>query len=226
MAYTPFAVDRPGIEHGRIEPTLFAPPDGDHIAMLGVETPNWSDREFAVGDKVELLQSDSKGGADVVRFSNRVRAPSAMPALSSDEPFALADGQTLQVAIDGGAIQTVTFATVDFASIGAARATEVAAAISSALTGATAAQTGRGRVTIRSDSTGRHSSVVVAGGTATALGFVELAWHVQFLINDVVVAQKRMLTGETRVFTDWTANLAAYSDPVEVKFRLVLGVVS
>ena len=226
MAYTPFAVNRPGVEHGRIFPQLSAPVDGDAIVMLGVESPGWTDRDFAIGDKVEASQSDSKGTADVVRFSNRVRAPSEMPALSSMEPFGLADGQTLQLAIDGGAVQTITFNTADFAVIGAARATEVAQAISAALAGASAAQTGRGRVVIRSATTGRHSRVEVVGGTATALGFVELAWHVQFLINGTVIAQKRMLTGEVREFSDWTANLAAYADPVEIKFRLVLGVVA
>ena len=225
MAYAPFAVKRPGIEHGRILPQAFEPAENDAVLMLGVESEGWVDRAFAIDDMFEAYQSDSKGTADVVRFANRVRAPSTMPAVSAEEPFTLLDGQTLIVAVDGGSPQTITFSTGDFLDIGNARATEVQAVIAGALTGAVAHSSGTGHVVLTSSTTGRHSRVEAVGGTAV-LGFTELAWFVELVINGVVMASKRMLTGEVRTFTDWTANLAAFADPVEIRFRLLLGAVT
>ena len=87
------------------------------------------------------------------------------------ETFALVNGQTLEVKVDGQTTaQTVTFVTGDFADIGNATALEVAAVLttqlaSPAATGGTAA----GAVTITSDSGG---TIQVVGGTANpTLGF-------------------------------------------------------
>lgn len=87
------------------------------------------------------------------------------------ELFALSNGQTLTVKVDGqSAEQTVTFLTGDFVDISNATAAEVASVISTQLsspsaTGGTAA----GAVTITSDSGG---TIQVTGGTANAvLGF-------------------------------------------------------
>lgn len=90
------------------------------------------------------------------------------------ETYALSDGQTLDVAIDGGGGQTVTFNAVDFDDIAEATAAEVAAVLNAAtagLTGASAEDDG-GSVRITSDTWGAGSSVQVTGGTANAvLGF-------------------------------------------------------
>lgn len=87
------------------------------------------------------------------------------------ETFALSDGQTLTVKVDGqSTAQTVTFNTGDFAVIGAATAAEVAAVISTDLSSPSATGgTSGGAVTITSDSGG---TIEVTGGTANAaLGF-------------------------------------------------------
>jgi phage tail sheath protein FI len=87
--------------------------------------------------------------------------------------FALADGQTLTVRIDGRPVQTISFLTAEFAAIGAATAAEVAAVINAKISGARATVTGAGmRVTITSDRRGTTSGVNVTGGTANgALAF-------------------------------------------------------
>lgn len=83
------------------------------------------------------------------------------------QPYPLKDGDTLIVKVDGGADQTVTFNTASFANMAQALASEVAAVIDAALTGADALASG-GYVTITSQST----SIDVVGGTAcNALGF-------------------------------------------------------
>lgn len=97
-------------------------------------------------------------------------AKAAKNALNS-EPFVLADGQTLLVEIDEGAIQVVTFSGGDFANIAAATAQEVADAITDDLSNAEAIDVG-GQVRLTSDRDGSGSSVRIAGGTASeALGF-------------------------------------------------------
>ena len=75
--------------------------------------------------------------------------------------------------IDGGTVQTVTFATANFAAIGAATAEEVAAVINGVIRGGRAIASSAGtKVTIQSDKRGTGSSVKVTGGTAnTALAF-------------------------------------------------------
>lgn len=226
MAYSPFVVKRPGIEHGRVIPSTFPIPEGDYTALLGTDTPGWEDRAFRVGDKFELYQEDVKSGAHLVSLESTIRSPSRMPVLSESEPFALADGQTLILAVDEGLPQTITFNAADFAAIGAARATELRDAINAELIGGIAAINGYGQVVIHSNDTGRHKGVEVVGGTATDPNFHELAWYAQLLISSIVVASRRLYPGETRAISDMTANLAGFPDPIEVRFRLILGVVA
>lgn len=98
-------------------------------------------------------------------------AKAALTSLNS-EPFPLADGLTLQLQVDEGATQTVTFATGDFTDITNATATEVADAIKAATSGLDAIDAG-GAVRITSDTDGSGSAVQVVGGTANpALAFV------------------------------------------------------
>lgn len=87
------------------------------------------------------------------------------------EPYDLDDGDTLQIQIDGGSVQTVTFSTGDFVDIDAATAAEVAAAISATITGGDSDAIGT-LVRIYSDTEGEGSSVQIVGGTAaTKLDF-------------------------------------------------------
>jgi hypothetical protein len=89
------------------------------------------------------------------------------------EPYALADGDTLEVKVDGAAApQVFTFAAADFANIGAALAAEVVAKVSAAIAGA-AADVDGGAVRILSASTVPGTSAIeVSGGSARGkLGF-------------------------------------------------------
>jgi hypothetical protein len=92
---------------------------------------------------------------------------------SKKEPYALLDGDTLEIKVDGAATpQVITFAADDFVTITAATAAEVVAKINASLTGA-AADADNGAVRIVSASSARGtSSVEVSGGTARdKLGF-------------------------------------------------------
>lgn len=87
------------------------------------------------------------------------------------ETYALSDGQTLTIKIDGGAVQTATFNTGDFADIANALASEVAAVIDTDIVGGTAVDAG-GSVRASSETDGPGSSIEITGGTANgALGF-------------------------------------------------------
>lgn len=89
----------------------------------------------------------------------------------NQEPFALANGQTLIVEVDEGAAQTVTFLSGDFANIAAATAAEVRDVINAALTGATAEALADGSVELQSDTAGTGSALRIAGSGNFALGF-------------------------------------------------------
>jgi hypothetical protein len=91
---------------------------------------------------------------------------------SKQEPFALADGDTLELSVDGGLPQVVAFAAADFANIAAARAAEVAAKLNASIGGA-AADVDGGGVRILSASTAPETTAIeVTGGTAREkLGF-------------------------------------------------------
>jgi hypothetical protein len=87
------------------------------------------------------------------------------------ETYALVDGQTLIVEVDGGAPQIATFNIADFGDINNATAAEIAAVILTDILGVTAADVA-GSVVITSATAGLLSSVQVTGGTANAaLGF-------------------------------------------------------
>ena len=98
---------------------------------------------------------------------------SAATAVSSGnaETYALTNGQTLTVKVNGGGVQTATFNTGDFVDINNATAAEVAAVIDSDITGISASDEG-GYVRIANDSEDSGNSIEVTGGTANgALGF-------------------------------------------------------
>jgi hypothetical protein len=132
-------------------------------SVLGTNIGPWA---LTPGDTLSI--SIDGGGPAVATFD-----AAAASRQSGAENFAIVNNQNLTVSIDGGAVQTITFLTAEFVSIGAATAEEVSAVINAKITGATATVTGGGtRVTITSDRRGTGSSVNVTGGTANGvLGF-------------------------------------------------------
>lgn len=87
-------------------------------------------------------------------------------------PFALANGQTLDVTVNGAASPvTVTFVTADFGNIASATAAEVASSIRRQTTAFRAAALGNGRLLLASSIPGPASRLAITGTAATALGF-------------------------------------------------------
>lgn len=87
-------------------------------------------------------------------------------------PAALTAGSTLQISVDGGTPQTITFNATDFANIGAATAEEVAAVFNAQATGISASVVD-GRLVLSSNTEGGTSSLQItdgAGSPASALG--------------------------------------------------------
>ena len=121
---------------------------------------------YEVGGQIEF-RSPTEG------YASRLVLEEIVPAkvqASNVAPFALTDGMTLQLAIDGGGTQTITFSAGDFPDISNATGFDVKKVINEQLTGATA-EALFGFLKITSD-TLAGSSVEVVGGTALAvLGF-------------------------------------------------------
>lgn len=118
---------------------------------------NGSPLQYKRGESYQLIVEQ---GAEVAE---------GLPAVYTSnnvETFALTDGMTLVVSVNGRSPQTATFNTGDFASIGAATAAEVAAVIQADIDGVTAADDGGGAVEITTTHTGPGASVVVIGGSA------------------------------------------------------------
>ena len=74
----------------------------------------------------------------------------------------------LQIQIDNGPTQTISFVGADFAVPATASAEETAAVINAQITGASAKDNGAGKLLIQSDKLGTGSKVEIIGGTATA----------------------------------------------------------
>lgn len=110
-----------------------------------------------------------------VTITDHPRGTSAIPGQivgTTSEPFALANGDTLVVTVNGGATPvTVTFNTADFTNIGSASAAEVAAAIKRQTTALRAGVTPGQGVVLASATPGSASRLEVTGTAASALGF-------------------------------------------------------
>ena len=110
-------------------------------------------------------------------FSSRIDGdPDDAGSFGSDQatltsgvgPFALADGDTLDVAVDGGAPITVTFSTSDFADITQATAAEVMAVIQQQASGVSAT-TQDGRLVLASNTAGTASTLQIVAASSSAL---------------------------------------------------------
>lgn len=110
-----------------------------------------------------------------VTIADHPRGTSAIPAQivgATSEPFALTDGDTLVVTVNGGATPvTVTFNTADFANISSASAAEVAAAIKRQTTAFRAGVTPGQEIVLASATPGSASRLEVTGTAASTLGF-------------------------------------------------------
>ncbi len=96
----------------------------------------------------------------------------ALVSGSKSGPFALTNGDSMTLQVDGGPPQTITFHTADFVNIAAATAAEVAAVINTQATGVTASANGS-NVDIQSNKLGNSSSIKltdVTGSPAFTLG--------------------------------------------------------
>ena len=90
---------------------------------------------------------------------------------ASSEPFALTDGDTLSVEVNGGAPTVVTFSAPDFGNIGAATAVEVATVVARSTTAFWAAVTPGNGLVLASSGPGLASRLAVSGPAAASLGF-------------------------------------------------------
>jgi phage tail sheath protein FI len=87
-------------------------------------------------------------------------------------PFALADGQVLEIEVDDAPVQTFFVDADDFQNPAAATATELAAALNGRVDGAAASVDGQGHVVLASETSGASSRFHVRGGSANiALAF-------------------------------------------------------
>ncbi|HJQ24874.1 MAG TPA: hypothetical protein VKA60_13230 [Blastocatellia bacterium] len=119
------------------------------------------------------------GNRLAVTITDHPRATSAVPAQiigANAEPFVLADGQSIQVTVNGAApAVTLTFSSSAFANIGQASAEEVAATINRQTAALRAGVTPNRRVILVSATPGTASRLSVVDGAppgaAAALGF-------------------------------------------------------
>lgn len=139
---------------------------------------------------------------------------SASVTSAGAEPFALADGLTLTVRVDGGAEQTATFNTAAFLDIANATAAEVTAVLSGAISEPIASpptfDVQAGYLIIRSGSTAAGNSIKVTGGTAnTILGFPTTVVTADPRHLSSVEYSATSLAGEPSGFTTARYGLAA-----------------
>ncbi|WP_067463955.1 phage tail sheath C-terminal domain-containing protein [Actinomadura macra] len=115
------------------------------------------------------------GNSLSVGVADHPRAVVAVPAQvagSRAEPFAIADGQRLDIAVNGVVkAASVTFRASDFAHPGAASAAEVAAAVARQTLRVRAAVTPDGRVLLASTVPGPASRLELSESAAAVLGF-------------------------------------------------------
>lgn len=142
-----------------------------NLATPGAETPatiTGSQAGPFVFDPGFTLVVDVDGAGDLTATFDAVQG---VLVSANAETYALSNGETLDIVVDSGLTQTITFLTADFVAIGVATALEVAAKINIVLTGGSARDSG-GSVDLRSDVFGTASAIQVTGGTANvALGF-------------------------------------------------------
>jgi len=123
--------------------------------------------QFITGVHIDEVSFGHPKGAHTLAYNYVIdQAPEVLGVTT--EPFALVDGQTLVLRLNGGPALTATFNTAEFAAIGAATAAEVAAVINAEIPGVIASDDGTGKVKIVGDLVaGTRSIFVDSSGTAT-----------------------------------------------------------
>lgn len=130
-----------------------------------------------VADDIDASRATFAGGLSREGFEAGYAGIAARIFTSNKAPFNISNGGTLDVEVDGGAPQTVVWASVTVA--GAATADEVAADLNAQLIGATATAIGDIEVRIESDFVGPGSGIAATGGTTlAALAFTPSAGFV------------------------------------------------
>lgn len=134
------------------------------VAVINAATQAAWGVDVAVDSGTTLdFESPTAGSASFVRVTE---VEAAKSITTNAAPFALSDGWTITVEVDGGGGQVVTFNAADFGDISNANAFEVAEVITAQLSGGYAVSL-YGAVRIYS-STLSGSSIGVTGGTAVA----------------------------------------------------------
>lgn len=213
-----YFVESAGDVWGRVVPTDFEAPEGSAVLVLGSVDAGRIIRLDPTGNLALISQTSIPvpAGTNFVSLKGKIRGPERMPILSDVENFALADGDTLVLKVDGGPNQTVTFDTADFAAIATARAVEVGGVLNRDIAGAKARLTGDGALTLLSNTKGRRSNVEIVGGTAAAaLGFAAYTWRAYILHDsNEVIASIEIRVGETRDLSDLGGSIATFADPL------------
>lgn len=106
-----------------------------------------------------------EGSEDIEYIHLLFQSETALKSTAT-ETYNISPGSTLDIVVDGGTTQTVTFLAGDFVDVLNATALEVATKINATTTGLTAFATSLGEVLLRSDNRGSDSSIQVTGGSA------------------------------------------------------------
>jgi len=161
--------------------------DGTEAYVVRIVGSGTSPAEVTLDDRAAvgtlLVQAGMRGREDPgewgdalsVEVIDHPRGTSAIPAQiigSAAEPFALTDGNTLEITVNGSTTPvTITFATADFANINEASAAEVADLINRQTTAVRAGVTPGQHLVLLSATPGTTSRLEIAGTDAAALGF-------------------------------------------------------
>lgn len=216
-----FFSERAGVHTGRVESEVVDPEDGDHLLSLGSEREN----DFAlrdVGDEISALQNAARGTSTLVSVLMETRGPARVPLATKEEPFVLADGQTLVISV-GGTEHTLTLDAADFDAIGAATGGELANVIERDVPGVVAIRAKDGHVLVLPVAGGRLGELFFAGGTAAAaVEFMELAWLLEMLVDGTLAASRHVRPGRDRRLSDVSLPLASAVASPDFELRLSL----
>lgn len=129
------------------------------VTAGAIDLPVVSVRDFP---EAGIINIDS--GGEITFYTKRLSGHSIEKS-NNIEPFALTNGQTLLVSVDGSAAATATFNTADFDNISTALSQEVANVINTDIPGATAYSRDK-FVQIHSNTNG---TIEITGGTANTI---------------------------------------------------------
>ena len=157
-----------GLLHFDAEIIEFVDNAGANVAQIASGASPGAGEFKIAADRRTVTFGDAIASA-IVAYRKAVEQSAIAESLV--ETFALTDGWTLLVSVDGGAVQTATFETADFSAIGAATAAEVLIVLNTDIADQVSEDRG-GKVVMRANSVGSDSTIEITGGTAAAaLGF-------------------------------------------------------